>query len=132
MEKSDNFYALLIGIDKYERNPNFGNLRGCVPHINLVDEHLCNTLKVEPIVIKAKTNPDETDFGALKGHIECVSDHRPDVTLNFTKKDDDWMINTEELSLEPGLYHLKVTTEKTGVDAPNPVKNLFEVADINI
>ena len=86
----------------------------------------------EPISLKAKINPEEPDFAALKGHIECVSDRLQDVTVSFTSKDGDWMINKEELSLAPGLYRLKVASEKIGEDAPSPVTNLFEVADINI
>ncbi len=89
-------------------------------------------LQDEPIVIKAKTNPGNEDFGALKGHIVCVSGDRPAVEVNFVDSSDEWLISPEDLSLEPGLYRLKVTTEKRGEDAPNPVNDLFEVADINI
>ena len=89
-------------------------------------------LKDEPIVIKAKANPGDADFGTLKGHIVCVSNNRPDVDLDFINNGDGWLSNQESLSLEPGLYRLKVATEKTGEDAPNPVNDLFEVADINI
>ena len=87
-------------------------------------------LKDEPILIKAKTNGDE-DFGALKGHLVCVSERRPDINLNFVNQSNEWSINSEILKLEPGLYRLKVTTEKTGENSPNPVHDLFEVADIN-
>ncbi len=86
----------------------------------------------EPIVMRAKTNPENEDFGAVRGEIVCVSHNRPDVEVNFTSKDDEWLTNTEGLNLEPGLYRLKVATEENGTDAPNPVNNLFEVADINI
>lgn len=92
-------------------------------------------LKNEPIVIKAKANPGNADFGALKAHISCVSDHHPDLDLDFidhsVENSDQWLSSPENLSLEPGLYRIKVTTEKTGEDAPNSVNDLFEVADIN-
>jgi hypothetical protein len=32
--------------------------------------------------------------------------------------------------LEAGLYQVKVQTDNTGEDAPNPVHELFEVADL--
>jgi hypothetical protein len=32
---ADNFYALLIGIDRYEPNQYYRDLRGCVADINL-------------------------------------------------------------------------------------------------
>ncbi|WP_202804263.1 lecithin--cholesterol acyltransferase [Pleurocapsa sp. PCC 7319] len=87
-------------------------------------------LQNEPILIKAKINGDE-DFGALKGHLVCVSERRPDINLDFVNQSNEWSINSEILNLEPGLYRLKVTTEKTGENSPNPVHDLFEVADIN-
>lgn len=87
-------------------------------------------LKDEPIVIKAKTNPGNRDFGVLKGRIVCVSNHLPSVEVDFQGNSDGWSSSPENLNLEPGLYRIKVTTEKTE-DAPNPVNNLFEVADIN-
>ena len=88
-------------------------------------------LKDEPIIVKAKTNPDGLDFGGLKGHIVCVSDRRPDVNLDFVNQSDRWLSSPESLNLEPGLYRLKVMTEKTGAEAPNPVTDLFEVADFD-
>ncbi len=89
-------------------------------------------LKNESIVIKAKTNCDYSDLGMLKAHITCVSNNRPDVNVDFVNESDEWLINPESLSLEPGLYRIRVKTEKTGEDAPKPVNDLFEVAEINI
>ena len=87
-------------------------------------------LQDEPIIFKAKTNPGNADFGGLKARIECVSDNRPNVDLDFVASDDEWSSSPEGLSLEPGLYRLRVTTEKTGEEAPNSVNDLFEVADL--
>ena len=88
-------------------------------------------LNNEPIIIKAKANPDNSDFGSLKGLITCVSDRRPNVEINFVGNSDQWLSNSESLSLDPGLYRIQVSLEKKGEDSPNPVKDLFEVADIN-
>lgn len=88
-------------------------------------------LKDEPIIIKAKTNPKNVNFGGLKGHIVCVDHRRSDIDVDFLDTNDGWSISPESLSLEPGLYRLKVTTEKTGEEAPNSVNDLFEVADID-
>ena len=87
-------------------------------------------LKDEPIMFKAKSNPD-ADFGGLKGQIVCVSHARPNVNLDFIDSDDEWSSSPEGLSLQPGLYRLQVTTAKTGEEAPNPVNDLFEIADFN-
>ena len=88
-------------------------------------------LKDEPIIIKAKSNPQDADFRALKGQIVCVSNQRPDVEVNFQSNSDEWL-SSRDLSLEPGLYRIKVMTEERGEDAPNSVNDLFEVADIEI
>ena len=88
-------------------------------------------LKDEPIMFKAKSNPDNADFGGLKGQIVCVSDARPDVNLDFINNDDEWSSSPEGLSLQPGLYRLKVTTKTTGEEAPPAVNDLFEVADLS-
>jgi hypothetical protein len=89
-------------------------------------------LQGEPIIIKAKTNPDNFDFGGLKARITCVSEHRPDVDVDLVTESDGWSSTTDSLKLEPGLYRIQVKTENTGEDAPNSVNDLFEVADIDI
>lgn len=88
-------------------------------------------LKDEPIMFKAKSNPENADFGGLKGQIVCVSHARPEVNLDFIDNDDEWLSSPEGLSLQPGLYRLQVTTANAGEEVPNPVNNLFEVADFN-
>ena len=88
-------------------------------------------LKDEPIVFKAKTNPENADFGDLKGRIVCVSDSRPEVNLDFVAGDNDWLISPENLDLQAGLYRLTVSTAKTGEEAPPTVNDLFEVSDLN-
>ena len=56
---SNNFYALLIGIDRYEPNPYYKDLRGCVRDIDLVETYICNTLKVTQKQIWKLTSPFE-------------------------------------------------------------------------
>lgn len=110
--------------DKKSRNIRIGQ-KGI--SLFLEDLYLNN----EPIIIKAKANPDNSDFGSLKAQIACVSDRRPDLNLDFVNQSNEWLINPDDLSLEPGLYRIKVATEKRGGDSPNPVKDLFEVVDLN-
>ena len=86
----------------------------------------------EPIIIGAKTNPEDENYGTVRGQIECITDRRPALTVGFTKQVGEWSTPSEALNLEPGLYRLKVMTEHTGTDAPNPVTNLFEVARLDI
>ena len=57
MAELTNFYALLIGIDRYEDNPYFHHLQGCVPDIDLVEDYLYNTLKVAQDSIWKLTSP---------------------------------------------------------------------------
>ena len=95
------------------------NIRAGQDGISLFLEDLY--LNNEPIIIKAKANPDNSDFDSLKGLITCVSDRRPNVEINFVGNSDQWLSNSESLSLEPGLYRIQVSLEKKGKDSPNPV-----------
>ena len=56
-----NFYALLIGIDYYESNNLFKNLRGCVGDIDLVAGYLQKSLQVPQSNIWKLTSPFEED-----------------------------------------------------------------------
>lgn len=56
---ADNFYALLIGIDRYEPNLYYKDLRGCVRDIDLVDQYVRNTLHVSQEHIWKFTSPFE-------------------------------------------------------------------------
>lgn len=85
-------------------------------------------LRNEPIVIKAKVNPDSD--GDILSQIYCVSDRRPEVEVNFFPNSDGWW-SSDDLSLEPGLYRIKVATKQTGETNPNPVNDLFEVAEVD-
>ena len=63
-KEQPNFYALLIGIDGYQSNQMYKNLKGCVRDINLVADHLQKTL---PEIFNLKVskltsaNPDVPD-----------------------------------------------------------------------
>ena len=54
-----NFYALLIGIDLYEPNQYYKDLRGCVRDIDLVAKYVRNTLNVPQEQIWKLTSPFE-------------------------------------------------------------------------
>jgi Caspase domain len=54
-----NFYALLIGIDRYEPNQYYKDLRGCVRDIDLVASYVQNTLNVSQEYIWKLTSPFE-------------------------------------------------------------------------
>ncbi|MGK7948547.1 MAG: hypothetical protein AB4368_07020 [Xenococcaceae cyanobacterium] len=59
MTELSKFYALLIGIDRYEPNRYYKDLKGCVRDIDLVDEYVRNTLKVPTEQIWKLTSPFE-------------------------------------------------------------------------
>ena len=52
-----NFYALLIGIDRYEPNPYYKDLKGCARDIDLVANYLCKSLCVSQEKIWKLTSP---------------------------------------------------------------------------
>jgi triacylglycerol esterase/lipase EstA (alpha/beta hydrolase family) len=85
-------------------------------------------LKEEPIVIKARVNPDNSAFGSLKAQIEGVSDGTISLHLDFVNQGSEWVLKPEELHLASGLYRIKVETDNRDRNAPNGVCDLFEVA----
>lgn len=62
MTDPKNFYALLIGIDRYEPNPYYKDLRGCVRDIDLVDTYIRDSLNVPQEQIWKLTSPFEETF----------------------------------------------------------------------
>ena len=46
MAELTSFYALLIGLDRYEPNPFYKDLKGCVRDIDLVANYVEDTLNV--------------------------------------------------------------------------------------
>lgn len=66
MASLNNFHALLIGIDFYESNDLFKNLRGCVADIDLVAGYLQNSLQVPQSNIWKLTSPFEEDSSLSK------------------------------------------------------------------
>lgn len=81
----------------------------------------------EPITMRAKVAGDAS-FNSLTAEITCVSHDRPAIARNFTAENGNWIMTTG--NLEAGLYRVKVQTDNTSEDAPNPVHDLFEVADL--
>ena len=60
-EQTPNIHALLIGIDYYEPNRSYPNLKGCVRDINLVEDYLKRTLQIPAERIRKLTSPDRED-----------------------------------------------------------------------
>ena len=59
MTELNNFYALLIGIDRYEPNPYYKDLKSCVRDIDLVANYVCKSLNVPQEKIWKLTSPYE-------------------------------------------------------------------------
>ena len=58
-KEKPNFYALLIGIDGYQSNQMYKNLKGCVRDINLVAAHLQKTLpEIFNLKVSKLTSPN--------------------------------------------------------------------------
>jgi hypothetical protein len=81
----------------------------------------------ELITLRAKVSGNAS-FDKLTAEITCVSHDRPAIIQHFTAENGNWVATTD--NLEAGLYRVKVQTDNTSEDAPNPVHNLFEVADL--
>ena len=92
--------------------------------LSLDDLYLIN----EPITIGAKVTGDAS-FNSLSATITCVSHERPAIACNFTAENGKWSVTTD--ALEAGLYKVKVQTDNTSSDAPNPVHDLLEIVDLN-
>ena len=81
----------------------------------------------EPVTMQARV-AGNASFNSLTAEITCVSHERSAITRNFAVENGNWIMTTDDL--EAGLYRVKVQTDNTNEDAPNPVHNLFEVADL--
>lgn len=68
-ESSPQIHGLLIGINHYQPNRLYKNLRGCVRDINLVDAYLQQSLRVSSKHIRRLTAsaPEEIDLSRVRG-----------------------------------------------------------------
>lgn len=87
--------------------------------------------KDEEIIIKAQVNPDDTNFGVLQAKIECLSEPQETLKSNFIAEGSEFILRPESLKTKPGLYRITVQTDNAVENPPNPVHDLFEVADTN-
>jgi len=91
--------------------------------LSLEDLYLVN----EPVMLRAKVSGDLA-FSSLSAEITAVSGENGPIIQNFIPENGEWVMMMD--NLKAGLYQVKVKTDNTGDDAPNPVHNLFEVADL--
>ena len=73
---NNNFYALLIGIDCYEPNSYYKDLKGCVRDIDLVANYVQNTLNVPSEQIWKLTSPIE-ESNSLSAFRSARQEARP-------------------------------------------------------
>lgn len=92
--------------------------------LSLDDLYLAN----EPITMRARV-AEGTALNSLTAEIVCVSHGRPWIVRNFTAENGAWVMATDHLAA--GVYRVKVQTDNTSEDAPNPVHNSFVVTDSN-
>lgn len=127
---------LLKGIQTVQ-TANLQNVRGSFPEvarrarsgvkgIGLILEDLF--LVNEPITLRAKVS-DDVSFNSVTAEIICVSEKRPVITRNFVSDGETWAMAPN--ALEAGLYRVKVQTDNTSENAPNPVHDTFLVADLD-
>ncbi|MEB3123875.1 MAG: hypothetical protein VKL41_21945 [Snowella sp.] len=91
--------------------------------LSLEDLYLVN----EPVTLRAKVSGN-VSFSSLSAEITAVSGDNRSITQDFIHENGEWVMMTD--NLKAGLYQVKVKTDNTSDDAPNPVHNLFEVADL--
>jgi hypothetical protein len=58
----------------------------------------------------------------------AVPEQRPAIDRNFTLEDGTWVMAMDNLAA--GVYRVTVKTDHPSEDAPNPIHNLFTVADL--
>jgi Lecithin:cholesterol acyltransferase len=92
--------------------------------LSLEDLYLTN----EPITMRAKVAAG-TVFNTLTAEINCISQDRPMILRNFTDENGTWVMATD--NLPAGVYQVKVQTDNTSEEAPNPVHNSFVVTALN-
>ena len=91
--------------------------------LSLEDLYLVN----EPVTLRAKVSGD-VSFSSLSAEITAVSEGSGAIVQNFIHENGEWVMMMD--NLKAGLYQVKVKTDNTSDDAPNPVHNLFEVVDL--
>jgi hypothetical protein len=82
----------------------------------------------EPLIMRAKV-AEGTAFNSLTAEIDCVSEDRPVIIRNFTAEHDTWVMAIDNFAA--GVYQVKVQTDNTREDAPNPIHNSFVVTTLN-
>ena len=80
----------------------------------------------EAITIKAQVN-GYSSFDSLKATIECISDSKAALNLNFETDGERFIIKPENLELDSGLYRITVHTDNTAENAPRAVHDLFAI-----
>ncbi|MBD2694910.1 hypothetical protein [Anabaena catenula] len=83
-------------------------------------------LASEPIKFRARVISPNPGLEKLKAEITSVSQEGTALHLNFEQQEQESVLVVDDL--KSGLYRLKVQTENTDPEAPNPVHDLFEVA----
>jgi hypothetical protein len=91
--------------------------------LSLDDLYLAN----EPITMRGKV-AEGTVLNSLTAEITCISQDRPAIVQNFAVENGTWVMTID--SLPAGVYRVKVQTDNTSEDAPNPVHNSFVVTDV--
>ncbi|SIT58604.1 conserved hypothetical protein [Mesorhizobium prunaredense] len=80
----------------------------------------------EPVTFRAKLLDAKQVFGKVQGLIEPVDALASQQTIDFNESEDGWAVTLD--GLPPGLYRIQVRTAEGGPLAPQPVRDLFEVA----
>ncbi|MGK7896784.1 MAG: lecithin--cholesterol acyltransferase [Xenococcus sp. (in: cyanobacteria)] len=80
----------------------------------------------EAITIKAQVNGDPS-FDSLKATIECLSDTKAALNLDFEPDGKGFVIKPENIELGSGLYRITVQTDNIAENAPSAVHDLFAV-----
>ena len=77
-EPSPKTYGLLIGVNHYQPNRFYGDLKGCVRDINLVDSYLKKVLQIPPEDIRRLTTSAPED-----GKLSRVRENQPDLEPTY-------------------------------------------------
>ncbi|WP_327207983.1 lipase/acyltransferase domain-containing protein [Rhizobium johnstonii] len=90
--------------------------------LDLEDMYLAD----EPVTFRAKLLDARQAFGKVRGLIESVDAPVSQQTIDLVEVEDGWTVTLH--GLPPGLYRIQMRTAEGGPMAPQPVRDLFEVA----
>lgn len=95
--------------------------RPAISVLNLEDSYEAG----EPVIIRAKYLDLKDDSGRLTVKLVSTETGDEQTVVEFQRENDEWVAVYEGLG--PGIYRIKIKSDKAGPEAPLPLTDIFEV-----